>query len=171
MYQIWDKSSPINNQTREQWFADPKYAWMQNRAVILDTIAGETTEISPLVVVLKNHNIDVLPDDTNEIILSKLNAKILEEKAAESARIAAEEQAKVDAQRDQYLRDCNAELATLVQMPDVIPLDEPVIEDTRFKNYKWNYDNGYWNKTALRLTVQKGMISKQEYQVITGETY
>jgi hypothetical protein len=113
----------------------------------------------------------ILPTDSKEIVLQKLINKIaLFEQEQQNISIA-EAQAKVDAQNDQYLRDCNAELATVTAMPDVTPVDEPVVEDTRFKNYKWNYDNGYWNKTAMRLTVQKGMISKQEYQAITGEVY
>ena len=56
-------------------------------------------------------------------------------------------------------------------LPDVEPLSEPVVEDTRYLNYKWNYDYGYLNKTALKLTVRKGMISKDEFQAIVGEVY
>jgi hypothetical protein len=177
MFSIWNKINSLNGSTPEQWFADPNYKWTQNRDVLIDVIGDdgkgnlEVSEVSPLNVVLNNHQVSVLVTDTLDQKLQKLLVKLQEEKEAEVARLAAEEQAKITAQNDQYLRDCNAELATVMAMPDVTPLDEPVVEDTRFKNYKWNFDNGFWNKTALRLTVQKGMISKQEYQAITGEVY
>jgi hypothetical protein len=171
---IWNKTDnllfPNGVKTPAEIFLS--YPWSKTVSAVVTTDAeGIVTGWDRLGILMSNNGVENVETDTPEVKLQKVLVKIQDFRNAEAARVAAEAQAKADAQRDQYLRDCNAELATVTAMPDVTPVDEPVVEDTRYLNYKWNYDNGFWNKTALRLTVQKGMISKQEYQAITGEVY
>lgn len=40
-----------------------------------------------------------------------------------------------------------------------------------FRRIKKNFDNNLWDKNMVRLAVQKGVISKREYTLITSETY
>ena len=40
-----------------------------------------------------------------------------------------------------------------------------------FKTIKRNYDRRLWNKSAVKMAVRKGLITKAEYEQITGETY
>ena len=40
-----------------------------------------------------------------------------------------------------------------------------------FKRIKKNYDTNLWDKNMVRLAVQKGVITKGEYAMITGEVY
>lgn len=40
-----------------------------------------------------------------------------------------------------------------------------------YKEVKSNYDKGLWNKTLVRMAVRKGIITKAEYEEITGEKY
>lgn len=173
IYKIWDKTSsvkcPLKTFTKDEFMA--AFPFAKDQDVLLGMNGEVAMEVSNLCIVLGNHRVDCLSTDTTDVKLQKLNAKLEQERLDETARIAAEEQAKQDALNDQYLRDCNAELATLTAMPDVTPVSEPVVEDTRYLNYKWNYDNGYWNKTILKLAVHKGAISLEEYQAITNEAY
>ncbi len=39
-----------------------------------------------------------------------------------------------------------------------------------FERVKANYDAGLWNKQMVRMAVRKGVISKAEYEEITGES-
>lgn len=41
----------------------------------------------------------------------------------------------------------------------------------KFKMIKDAYDRGNWNKEMVRNAVIKGMITEEEYQMITGEPY
>ena len=36
---------------------------------------------------------------------------------------------------------------------------------------KKNYDKGLWSKQMVKLAVKKGVITKEEYEVITNEKY
>lgn len=36
---------------------------------------------------------------------------------------------------------------------------------------KANYEAGYWKKPALQVLVRKGMLTTDEYEDITGESY
>ena len=36
---------------------------------------------------------------------------------------------------------------------------------------KRNYDRKLWNKTMVKMAVRKGIITKEQYQQITGEVY
>ena len=36
---------------------------------------------------------------------------------------------------------------------------------------KKNYDRGLWNDAMVKLAVKKGVITKEEYQKITGNEY
>ena len=38
----------------------------------------------------------------------------------------------------------------------------------RIKHY---YDAGLWNKAMVKMAVKKGVISKEQYEEITGEKY
>ncbi len=40
-----------------------------------------------------------------------------------------------------------------------------------FDNIKRNYDRKLWTKRMVRIAVQKGVITPEEYQEITGEKY
>lgn len=40
-----------------------------------------------------------------------------------------------------------------------------------FKMIKRNYDKGLWSKQMVKMAVKKGVITKEEYREITGETY
>jgi uncharacterized XkdX family phage protein len=40
-----------------------------------------------------------------------------------------------------------------------------------FEAVKRNYDRKLWNKTMVKMAVRKGIITKEQYQQITGEVY
>lgn len=40
-----------------------------------------------------------------------------------------------------------------------------------FKIIKRNYAKGLWSKVMVKTAVKKGIITKEEYQEITGEIY
>lgn len=40
-----------------------------------------------------------------------------------------------------------------------------------FNMIKKNYDKGLWSKQMVKVAVKKGVITKEEYKEITGETY
>lgn len=40
-----------------------------------------------------------------------------------------------------------------------------------FEIVKRNYDKGLWTKQLVRMAVRKGVITKEQYAEITGETY
>ena len=40
-----------------------------------------------------------------------------------------------------------------------------------YERVKANYDAGLWSKAMARMAVRKGVITKAEYQEITGEAY
>lgn len=40
-----------------------------------------------------------------------------------------------------------------------------------FRRIKKNYDTNLWDKNMVRLAVEKGVISKGEYMLITSESY
>jgi len=40
-----------------------------------------------------------------------------------------------------------------------------------FNSIKRNYDRGLWTKVMVKTAVKKGLITKQQYQEITGEQY
>lgn len=40
-----------------------------------------------------------------------------------------------------------------------------------FDTIKLNYDKGLWTKEMVKLAVRKGVITKEEYKLITGEDY
>ena len=40
-----------------------------------------------------------------------------------------------------------------------------------FEKIKYNYEQGYWSKTMVKMAVKKGIITKAEYKEITGENY
>lgn len=40
-----------------------------------------------------------------------------------------------------------------------------------FERVKANYDAGLWNKAMVKMAVRKGIITRAEYEEITGETY
>ncbi len=40
-----------------------------------------------------------------------------------------------------------------------------------FEGIKKNYDRGLWNKLMVKKAVEKSVITAEEYQTITGETY
>ena len=40
-----------------------------------------------------------------------------------------------------------------------------------FDTIKKNYDRGLWTATLVRIAVRKGIITKDEYTKITGESY
>jgi uncharacterized XkdX family phage protein len=40
-----------------------------------------------------------------------------------------------------------------------------------FERIKFNYDAGLWSKPMVRMAVRKGVITKEQYQEITGEAY
>ena len=40
-----------------------------------------------------------------------------------------------------------------------------------FEAVKRNYDRKLWNKTMVKMAVRKGIITKEQYQQITGDVY
>lgn len=40
-----------------------------------------------------------------------------------------------------------------------------------FKRIKKNYDTGLWTKDMVKVSVKKGIITKSEYTIITGDIY
>jgi uncharacterized XkdX family phage protein len=40
-----------------------------------------------------------------------------------------------------------------------------------FATIKKNYDRGLWSKAMVKMAVKKGIITKEQYQEITGEVY
>lgn len=40
-----------------------------------------------------------------------------------------------------------------------------------FDTIKRNFDRGLWNKQMVKTAVRKGVITKDQYQEITGEIY
>lgn len=40
-----------------------------------------------------------------------------------------------------------------------------------FMTIKTNYDKGLWNLSMVRMAVRKGVITKQEFEEITGQQY
>lgn len=36
---------------------------------------------------------------------------------------------------------------------------------------KKNFEKGLWSKAMVKMAVRKGVITKEQYQEITGETY
>lgn len=40
-----------------------------------------------------------------------------------------------------------------------------------FERVKFNYDAGLWSKPMVKMAVRKGVITKEEYELITGETF
>lgn len=40
-----------------------------------------------------------------------------------------------------------------------------------FENVKKNFERGLWNAAMVKMAVRKGIITKEQYEEITGETY
>lgn len=40
-----------------------------------------------------------------------------------------------------------------------------------YEKVKYNYDAGLWSKPMVRMAVRKGVITKGQYESITGEQY
>lgn len=40
-----------------------------------------------------------------------------------------------------------------------------------YETIKKNYDRHLWSKAMVKMAVRKGVITKAEYQTITGEAY
>lgn len=40
-----------------------------------------------------------------------------------------------------------------------------------YETIKRNYEKGLWNKALVRMSVRKGIITKEEYKEIVGEDY
>ena len=40
-----------------------------------------------------------------------------------------------------------------------------------YEMIKKNYDRGLWNKTMVKLSVAKNIITAEQYQEITGDAY
>lgn len=40
-----------------------------------------------------------------------------------------------------------------------------------FERIKYFYDAGLWSKPMVKVAVRKGIITKQQYEEITGEVY
>lgn len=40
-----------------------------------------------------------------------------------------------------------------------------------FATIKKNYDRGLWSKAMVKMAVRKGVITKEQYEEITGEAY
>ena len=40
-----------------------------------------------------------------------------------------------------------------------------------YKTIKMNFDRGLWSVKMVRLAVKKGVITKEQFTEITGETY
>ena len=40
-----------------------------------------------------------------------------------------------------------------------------------FEKIKYNYEAGLWSKQMVKVAVRKGVITKEQYTEITGESY
>ena len=40
-----------------------------------------------------------------------------------------------------------------------------------FEKVKYNYEAGLWSKQMVKMAVRKGIITKEQYQEITGDAY
>ena len=40
-----------------------------------------------------------------------------------------------------------------------------------FERVKYYYEAGLWSKPMVKMAVRKGVITKEQYQEITGETF
>ena len=40
-----------------------------------------------------------------------------------------------------------------------------------FGTIKRNFDHGLWNKQMVKMAVKKGVITKEQYKEITGESH
>ena len=40
-----------------------------------------------------------------------------------------------------------------------------------FEKIKYNYEAGLWRKQMVKVAVRKGVITKEQYTEITGESY
>lgn len=40
-----------------------------------------------------------------------------------------------------------------------------------YETVKKNYNKGLWNKIMVKMAVKKGVITKEQYKQITGESY
>lgn len=40
-----------------------------------------------------------------------------------------------------------------------------------FEKVKYNYEAGLWSKQMVKMAVRKGVITKTQYEEITGEVY
>ena len=40
-----------------------------------------------------------------------------------------------------------------------------------YEKVKYNYDAGLWSKQMVKMAVRKGIITKEQYKEITGETF
>lgn len=40
-----------------------------------------------------------------------------------------------------------------------------------FEKIKYNYEAGLWSKQMVKMAVKKGVITKEQYTEITGESY
>ena len=40
-----------------------------------------------------------------------------------------------------------------------------------FETVKRNYDKSLWNKAMVKMAVRKGVITREQFQEITGEKY
>lgn len=40
-----------------------------------------------------------------------------------------------------------------------------------YEKVKYNYEAGLWSKQMVKMAVRKGIITKEQYKTITGETF
>ena len=40
-----------------------------------------------------------------------------------------------------------------------------------FEKVKYNYEAGLWSKQMVKMAVRKGIITKEQFQEITGDVY
>ena len=40
-----------------------------------------------------------------------------------------------------------------------------------FDKVKYNYDTGLWSKQMVKMAVRKGIITREQYEEITGEIF
>lgn len=40
-----------------------------------------------------------------------------------------------------------------------------------FEKVKYNYEAGLWSKPMVKMAVRKGIITKEQYNTITGEAF
>lgn len=40
-----------------------------------------------------------------------------------------------------------------------------------YEKVKYNYEAGLWSKPMVKMAVRKGIITKEQYKTITGETF